>query len=200
MRKKIDFDSITESRDGESRRLPAGPYVIMITGIEDNEPKEYLEVLFDIAEGPYAGFYSDAWGKEHKYAHHFFLSYKDRALNMLKGRLNCITESNPGFDAIAAFNGDNLGLFVTRKVGVVIQEEEYLRDERDDIGNLTGRVALATRLNVAQVVPAQKVRDGEARALDRKPLSDEDRRRLDAQNAPATKTPAGFGTYDVPFD
>ena len=42
---------------GDFERLPAGGYVIRITGVKDDTEKEYLQVVYDIAEGPEAGRY-----------------------------------------------------------------------------------------------------------------------------------------------
>ncbi|WP_028263912.1 hypothetical protein [Atopobium fossor] len=158
MRKNIPWKEITESSD-DFTRLPAGPYVAKIIDVKDNESKEYLEIVFDIAEGGYAGFYSDDWGKTHPYAHHFFMSYKDSAFGMLKGRLNAINDSNPGFDGFAAFDAGREDMFVNRLVGLNLQEEEY---------EYEGKVR--TRLNVCQVVAADKVRNGEIKAREPKKL------------------------------
>lgn len=157
--RSINWDGITASTGGGAA-LPAGPYVALILDATDNEQREYVEVVYDIAEGERKGYYSDAWGQQHPYAHHFFLPYRtDAGLSMTKGRLEAISASNPGFDAEAAWNGARLDLFKARLVGVNLQEEEYERD---------GEVR--TRLNVCQVVPAQDVRDGKVRARDVKRL------------------------------
>ena len=147
--RSFNWNSIDASSDGDFTPLPAGGYVAKITDMVDNEDKENVEVIFDIAEGEHAGYYSDDWGKAHPYAHHFFMSYKETALGMLKGRLEAIAASNPGFDPFAAWDAGRTDMFTNRLVGINIQEEEYERD---------GEVK--TRLNVCQVVDAQRVRDG----------------------------------------
>ena len=158
--RSVNWNNITASSDGGFTPLPAGPYVARIVNMLDNESREYVEVIFDIAEGEHAGYYSDDWGKSHPYAHHFFLSYKDSALGMLKGRLDAIAKSNPGFDPEAAWNAGRLDMFANRLVGINLQEEEYERNDGE-----TG-----TRLNVCQVVDAQLVRDGKVKPRDKKPL------------------------------
>ena len=158
--RSFNWNSIQSSSDGGFTPLPAGPYVARIVGMTDNESREYVEVVFDIAEGEHAGYYSDDWGKSHPYAHHFFMSYKDSALGMLKGRLEAIAKSNPGFDPFAAWDAGRLDIFANRLVGVNLQEEEYERNDGE-----TG-----TRLNVCQVVDAQLVRDGKVKPRDKKPL------------------------------
>lgn len=158
--RSFNWNSIQSSGDGGFTPLPAGPYVARIVDAIDNAQREYVEVVFDIAEGPHAGFYSDDWGKSHPYAHHFFMSYKDTALGMLKGRLEAIAASNPGFDPFAAWDAGRLDIFVGRVVGVNIQEEEYERNDGE----------VGTRLNVCQVAPAQDVRDGKVKPREKKKL------------------------------
>lgn len=159
--RSFNWNSIQSSSDGGFTPLPAGPYVARIVNMLDNESREYVEVIFDIAEGEHAGYYSDEWGKSHPYAHHFFLSYKDSALGMLKGRLEAIAKSNPGFDPFAAWDAGRLDIFANRLVGVNLQEEEYERNDGE----------IGTRLTVCQVVDAQLVRDGKVKPREKKTLS-----------------------------
>lgn len=184
--RSFNFDSITATGDGDFTPLPAGPYVAVLTQLTDNEAKEYVEVVFDIAEGPHTGYYSDDWGKSHPYAHHFFMSYKDSALGMLKGRLDAITASNPGFAADAAWNAGRLDMFVNRLVGINLQEEEYERSDGD-----TG-----TRLNVCQVMDAAKVREGKVKVRAKKTIGG------GRKGGGQTVTAAPAQAYDgpVPFD
>jgi len=159
--------------------------VARIVGATDNAPREYVEIVFDIAEGEHAGYYSDEWGKAHPYAHHFFMSYKDSASGMLKARLEAIAASNPGFDPFAAWDAGRLDIFTNRLVGVNLQEEEYRRNDGD-----TG-----TRLNVCQVVDAQLVREGKVKPRAKKTLDG---------GKPSANRPSGgqAGAYTgpVPFD
>lgn len=182
--RSLNWNSIQSSGDGGFTPLPAGPYVARITSMKDNPEKEYVEVVFDIAEGEHAGYYSDDWGKEHPYAHHFFMSYKESALGMLKGRLEAIQASNPGFDPFAAWDAGRVDMFANRLVGINIQEEEYERD---------GEVK--TRMNVCQVVDAQRVRDGKVKPRAKKSIGGSGKK----PNAPTLKQSELY-TGDVPFD
>ena len=182
--RSLNWNSIQSSGDGGFTPLPAGPYVARITSMTDNPEKEYVEVVFDIAEGEHAGYYSDDWGKEHPYAHHFFMSYKESALGMLKGRLEAIQASNPGFDPFAAWDAGRVDMFANRLVGINIQEEEYERD---------GEVK--TRMNVCQVVDAQRVRDGKVKPRAKKSIGGGGKK----PNAPTLKQSELY-TGDVPFD
>jgi hypothetical protein len=160
MVRKLNWNSIQSSSDGGFEALPAGAYVAKIVDMVDNEQREYVEVVYDIAEGPKAGYYSDDWGKQHPYAHHFFMSYKQTALGMLKGRLEAIQKSNPGFDPFAAWDAGRLDIFHNRLVGINLQDEEY--EKRDG--------EIGTRLNVCQVVDAQMVRDGKVKVREKKTM------------------------------
>ena len=182
--RKVNWASVTASSDEGFEKLPAGPYVAVITEATDNENKQYVEIVYDIAEGEHKGYYSDDWGKSHPYAHHIFMSYKDTALGMLKGRLEAIQASNPGFDAFAAWDAGRLDMFRGRLVGINLQEEEYERTDGD-----TG-----VRLNVAQVVDAQRVRDGLVKTRERKTL---DAKKAHVPTTQAEK--AAFNDVDIPF-
>lgn len=179
--RKLDWSNIQASSDGGFEALPAGAYVAKITDAIDNEPRQYVEVIFDIAEGPKAGYYSDEFGKSHPYTHHFFMSYKQTALGMLKGRLEAIQKSNPGFDPFAAWDAGRLDIFKNRLVGINLQEEEYER--RDG--------SIGTRLSVCQIVDAQQVREGKVKARPKKELQ--------GKPAPTIST-GGASDFDIPFD
>lgn len=179
----VNWGNVNASSDGDFERLEPGPYVAKVVTMTDKPEKEYVELVYDIAEGPRAGFYSDDWGLQHPYAHHVFLSYKDKALGMLKGRLEAIQVSNPGFDPFVAWDHGRLDMFAGRIFGINIQEEEY---ERND-----GKIG--TSLSVCQVVPAQDVRDGKVKTRSKKTL--------DGKSHNAATPKAGVEDVEpVPFD
>ena len=129
MPRKLDLSNVVAST-GDFEAVPEGAYVCEVTEANDNLAKEYLELVFDIAEGPYKGTYSDEWAREHAFAHRVILSYKDTAAGILKGKLKVLTDSNPGFDAEAAYLGscDNpalLGLFVGKRFGLSMLWDYY---------------------------------------------------------------------------
>lgn len=142
------------SMGGDFKRLPAGGYICKIVSVEDKAEKEYLDIVFDIAEGEYAGFYSDEWGKAHPFAHNFIRSYKERALGMFKGFLTCIDKSNPTSFMEAAAKGLPEQELVGKLIGLVIAYEEY--DIRDD-------GSLKQRIYVPEVRSVEAIRKGEFR-------------------------------------
>ena len=183
--KSFNWSSITATSDGGGfERLEPGAYVARIVRADDNPGKEYVELVFDIAEGPRAGFYSDDWGRSHPCAHHFFMSYKETALGMLKGRLEAIAASNPGFDPFAAWDAGRAEMFEGKLVGINLQEEEYERNDGE----------VATRLNVCAVMGAQDVRDGKVKARPKKTLNGGG----GTKAAPAKKMDVYAG--EIPFD
>lgn len=157
MVKKLDLSNVKASVDGGGfTPLPEGAYVVQIVAVNDVEDREYLEVTFDVAEGEYAGYYSDEWGVAHPFAHQIKVSYKDKALGMLKGWLDALTASNPGFDAEAVFNAAAdtpalLGMFQGRVFGlaVLMEYEDFrgkpLNNPRLDWGDAKRLTAQAVR-------------------------------------------------------
>lgn len=158
----VNWTSVKGSNDGgDFSKVEPGAYVVKIINAYDVPTKEYVEIIWDIAEGPHAGHYSDDWGQSHPYAHNMVLSYRDTALSMSKGRLERIAESNPGFDPFAAWKAGKLTMFIGRVFGVNLREEEYRRRDGE----------IGVRLGICEVRSVQDVRDGKVRPRDRKRLT-----------------------------
>jgi hypothetical protein len=180
--RSFNWDAITESNDGGFTPLPAGPYVASIVDAIDHPDRENVEVVYDIAEGEFAGYYDDDFGKRNTWSHRLYLSYRtEGGLRMTKGRLKRIQESNPGFDPFAAWDAGRLDMFRNRLVGINLQEVEY--------ENNSGEVK--TKLEVCQVVSAQDVRDGKVKARQKKEL----------ENKPASSSDSSptDDDFDIPF-
>ena len=178
---KDTWDNAVEYGDFE--RLPAGGYVCAITDASDVPDKEYLEITYDIAEGVYADFYSDEWGKEHPWAHRFVRSYKEKAMGMMKGFLKAVDESNGTDFSSTVTKGLDEHKLIGKLVGLILREEEY-ESNRGDI---------RTRLIVHKTVSIDTVRSGNFKIPDIK--------RLNGAPAPESVVP-GFGPVtdnDMPF-
>ena len=121
----LNLNNVIAKKDGEYDRLEPGAYVCAVTDAEDFPTKQYVCVLVDIIQGPRANYFADKFYESKPFAHSIILSYTDRALPMLKGRLETISECNPGFDAVAAFTGGHEKMLVGKSLGVVFREEEY---------------------------------------------------------------------------
>lgn len=125
--RSVNFNEVEATTEGSTyQQLPAGAYVCSIIAMEDFADKEYVRMMVDIIQGEHANYFSDKFYNDKPWSHSIVLSYKDKALGMLKGRLQTIAGCNPGFDPEAAWNAGNLNMFVGKAVGVVFRAEEYL--------------------------------------------------------------------------
>lgn len=199
MPKKIDLSNVIPS-DGDFAALPEGCYVCAVTALLDNPDKEYFELVFDIAEGPHAGYYSDQWGQEHAYAHRVIVSYKDTAKGLLKGRLLALTESNPGFDAEAAYYGwcDNPALaamFTGKRFGLCMLWDYYTTKDGQTVPLKNPRPDWMN----AKMVPVQKVHDGTAELPKRQERNTPPAAGAPAPAASPAAAPADPYDGEVPF-
>ena len=132
--KSIDLTNVQESTDRE--RLTAGAYICKITGVEDvpinpNTGKgDYLRIHYDIAEGDFAGYY-EGLREAHPdwtYMGSYIRSYKEAALGMFKRFCSAVSKSNGNYVFDGQKNADETTL-VGKKVGLVLQEEEYIGND-----------------------------------------------------------------------
>lgn len=178
-----------EASGGDFERLPAGGYVCRIINVEDhgNELKPFLRVVYDIAEGDYARYYSDEWGRDNEWAHESRHYYTTAALGMFKGFLKAVDESNgTNFEAQAetGFNEHELvGLFV----GYVIGSEEYEANDG----------SVRTRLKVRSAKSIQAIREGRFKHPELKKL-DAAKPNQTAQEPQIPAAPA-VNEDDIPF-
>ena len=184
-----NYSDAEASTDGWER-LPAGGYVAKILkatdcplGFDKKRPErgDYIEIVFDIAEGPQKGFYSDEWGKSHTFAHNFMMSYKETALGMFKGRLKAIDESNGTEFVKDAVTGLNEQQLVGKLVGIVVGYEEYETD----------RGEVRERSYVKEVRSVDKIRNGDFKVPELKKLAPK------AEDPKDGFTP--FDELDLPF-
>ena len=204
MPKNFDMNEYNEaqaSTGGDYQRMPAGGYVARIQAVrtegEDSygrnvnypEDKMYVKLIYDIDEGDFAGKYSDEYwsGEDKDYGHQIFLSWKN--MGAFKGNILAIEESNPGFDAMAAFTADQWALFVGKLVGIVLGEEEYIGNDG----------SVKTRFGFPRLKSVQDIRDGKFRVP---PLKKLDGGTDDTSTTAAAEQPseASADPYsDVPF-
>ena len=178
---------------GEFKRMTAGGYIVRIQAVRTKgfeygreidypEEKMYVKLIYDIAEGEFAGKFSDDyWADETKdWGHQIYFSWKN--MGAFKGNVLAIEESNPGFDAMAAFTADKWALFVGKQVGIVLGEEEYLKSDG----------TVGTRFGFPRLKSVQDIRDGKFRVPPLKKLPE-------GAAAPSTSTAASDAYDDVPF-
>ena len=178
--KKYNWIPVEESTP--FTKLPAGGYVVRITDVEDMSGKEYLNIVYDIAEGEHAGFYSDSFGKLNPWAHRFVRSYKDTARGMFKQFLARLEDSNRGFSIeqwqATSDERDLIGL----ELGIVLQKELYTNDKGED----------KERLDMVGVYAAQDIRNGDYKM----PEPKDNRRDVPAASSRQTKS---IYDDDIPF-
>lgn len=149
--KTIDLSNVKEA--GDFQRPAPGAYVCTITSAEDVPAKEYLKIGYDIAEGEFKGYYSQM-RKDHPdwtNAGTYYRSYKPTALNMFKRMCSAVSKSNNKFVFDGNTNADESTL-VGKKIGLVLQEEEYYSND----GEKRTRLIVNKECAVADV-PTQKI-------------------------------------------
>lgn len=183
MKPIANWNSITPEVEGMRSKLQPGGYVVKITGVINDAKKEYLKIVYDIAEGPEAGRYSDDWGQnpDNDYAHSFFRSYKEKALGMFKGFVKTVEDSNPGYTW--DWHEERLA---GKLLGIVLGLEEYM----------SNRGEIATRLTVRSVTTADKIRAGEYVVPDTKKYKP---KAETAVAAPAAQQADFVEDPDIPF-
>ena len=165
-----EYNAASESSGGGFAQMLPGAYVVRIQAVRTegdtksgghwtSDEKKYVKLVYDIAEGEFAGKYSDDYFtdlkgnplEERDYAHCHYLSWKN--MGYLKRQLNAITASNRGFDALAAFRADKWDMFVGKLFGVVLDGEVDTNDRGYD----------RWRFSVGDVVSADDARTGNCR-------------------------------------
>lgn len=154
--RNVNWGSVDAKSEGEFARIEPGAYVGCIGSMEDFPSKEYVQMLFDIIEGPHKGYFSDGFYADKPWAHSMILSYKDTALGMLKGRFQTIEACNPGFDPFAAWDAGSLDMFAGRKVGLVFREEEYWDKKTEEFKLGSARCFRLCKLDEVPTMSAPK--------------------------------------------
>lgn len=164
---------------GSFVKLPVGGYVLRIVDVKDNSNGEYLEIVYDIAEGPFAGHYAadDDW------RHTFRKYYGGKAAGFFKAFLNRLEESNRGRFTVDRWTINcNEREFIGLEIGGLIQERYYTNQQGED----------KTVLEVADTVAAQDIRNGDYKL----PAPRDMREKISPAVSSFTPT---FDTADVPF-
>lgn len=154
---KIDNWILIEEA-GSFVKLPTGAYVLRITGVKDVPSNEYLEIVYDIAEGPFAGHYAN----DDDWRHTTRQYYGGKAEPFFKGFLNRLEESNRGKFSVRDWTLNcNEREFVGLEVGAIFRERMYTNAQGED----------KTVLEIGKFIASQDVRNG-----DYKPMAPNDQR------------------------
>lgn len=164
---------------GDYERLAPGGYVLKITAVKDDTEKQYLQIVYDIAEGPEAGRYANE-EPENDYRHAIIRSYKDTALGMLKAFIQAVDETNGTKLGETVEKGLDEQKLVGLIFGAVLGYEEYETN--------TGEVK--QRLYLKNCKTAEEIRKGDFKVPAFKTLS---------SRKAAGPAPAGFEPIDGDF-
>lgn len=184
MKKIENFEEIKAS--GEFDPLKPGGYVCTLMEAKDESDKEYLKVSFDVAEGEFADYYRNLYKAMDFWGGVFIRSYKEKALSMFKGFIKAVEESNVGY----VWNWDESTL-KGKKVGLILQEEEYVPTGGAHAGELR------TRLIVQKVVNVETIKSGNFKVPELKKLDKYTGPTVQTQ--PAAPQPVNISNDDLPF-
>lgn len=118
----------------QSSTVPEGAYVLKVLDMHDHPDKEYIACVWDIAEGEYAGKYSDPdFNKGNSWRGHcLYLSYKSEfSLHHVSQWLDAIRHSNNGFNSTEAWNEicdqevKDFSPFIGKLFGAGIKDDTY---------------------------------------------------------------------------
>lgn len=112
---------------GEFERLPNGAYQCTIISVEDVASSQYLKIEFDICDGQYLQFASEAYKSLGFWILTAIRSYKPGYEAMFKGFTNAVEKSNEGYEW--DWNESSLE---GRDFGAVIVTEHYLKNTGDE--------------------------------------------------------------------
>lgn len=110
---------------GSFPKVPAGGYVLKIKKVEDNPRGEYLNIVYDIAEGEYKGTFSTA----EDWLHTFRKYYNAKSAPFFKKFLVALEASNSNFDLAVWNKNQNEQDFVGLLIGGLIQERYYTSEK-----------------------------------------------------------------------
>lgn len=171
--RQIDMKEVREA--GDFSKPAAGPYICKITAVEDIEDREYLKITYDIDQGEFKGYYTEAreahpdWLWMGAYAR----SYKPTALGMFKRFCTAVSKSNGNFVFDAGDVNSDETTLIGKKVGIVFQEEEYYSNSGDK----------RTRLIVNHEFPVDKL---------------EEQKTPEPKRLPEARPASDFKSLDVP--
>ena len=150
---RIDWSNIEENKGaGGIQTLPSGAYVCAVTGASYETSKKgdpMLTLLFDIADGPYRGFFSGDFFANKPFRHSDRLMLAGKGLGFTKHKLHCLADWNPGLKPTALIDTDQTAPFVGKRCCLLIET----KDERN-AAPTTVQAPVAAPVAPAPVAPA----------------------------------------------
>lgn len=121
--RQFNWDEIQEMDEFDNPT--PGAYVAKICNVEDFEDKEYLRIEWDFAEGTYKDNNQETYDRAGFWPIVLIRSYKPKALGFFKVFKTALERSNPGYQ----FRENELRQMVGKRIGVVLGEEEYNKND-----------------------------------------------------------------------
>lgn len=162
--KSVNLADVQEAGLGGDQ-LAAGGYVCKYTSVEDFGDKQYLYMEFDIAEGEHKGYFADLEKRANFWGGKCYRSYKEKALPMFKRMCSAVSKSNPGFIFDGGKQNADEKTLVGKQVGIILGEEEYLKNNGD----------VGTRLYVYAECDVALIRKGDFKVPKKKTLVNDDK-------------------------
>lgn len=155
--KKVNLSEVKEYIEGIG--LPKGGYVLKILGAttKENRIGQYVEIEFDIAEGPYKGYFKENYENQNKapkkwVGKHFLnvpsgsgTESDEWTKRSFKTFISSIEKSNPGYK----FDWDEQS-FVGLVIGGIFNMREYKKDDG----------SVNTIINFARACSVDTIRSG----------------------------------------
>lgn len=134
-----------------AEKLPAGAYVLRITGVSGHTSKAgnpYLTFTYDVAEGEHAGHYAS---ETRDYVHSFNRSYTGNSAPFFRALLDAFEQSNANFDVETWQRTCDEQAFVGLLVGVLFRDKIRTNSKGKDV----------TVLDYVRPMAAAEVRGGD---------------------------------------
>lgn len=135
---------------GDFLKLTEGGYIAEIKAVKDVPDKEYLNVLFDIAEGEFKGYYADLEKRANFWGGTMIRSYKEKALGMFKAFTVAIDDSNGTNFTEQVEKGFKEDALIGKRIGIVLGRERYDKNNGD----------VGERLVVKSVKSVEDIKNG----------------------------------------
>ena len=154
--KNLNLQNVQEST--EFAQVKAGGYIARICGITDESQKEYIKLALDIADGEFKDYYNELYKSKGFWGLTSIRSYKETALPFFKSFITAVETSNPGYKF-----DYNEQLLKGKLVGIVLQEEEYIKNDG----------SIGIKLVVQEFRSVEKIKNGDFKVKDKKCLVQE---------------------------
>lgn len=121
---KINWGAFEEASETTFARLEKGAFVCQIKAVHDNEQKQYIQVDFEITQGPSKGYFEENKNADGSWAYdgRLYRSYKAEHYGYLKRWVTVLEKSNSGY-SFKQTQGDFAQWVGLKFIGVFADQE-----------------------------------------------------------------------------